>query len=162
MNIWVEWQDSWSYQLAAIGQPWPWQTWPFLDQFPLNQVKLTSDSILHQGGRGLSIIAQSIDTHNILHSGHQTRECHLSLICEREAEKEPMRRRYSKNIKLYIWNKDDSLTRGHHLRVGGSQAILGDTSDSVASDWSLSRRPVHCEGVVTHISQFHVSGGLGI
>lgn len=54
------------------------------------------------------------------------------------------------------------ITWGHNLRVRGSKAILGDTGDSVASDWSLSRRPAHCEGVVTHISQSHVCGGLSI
>ncbi len=70
--------------------------------------------------------------------------------------------KYVQYICFKVKNKGDSLTRGHHLRVGGSQAILGDTSDSVASDWSLSRSPAHCEGVVPHISQLHVSGGLGI
>lgn len=53
-------------------------------------------------------------------------------------------------------------TRANILSVGGPQAIPGNTGDSVASNWTLSWCPAHCDGVVNDICQFHVCGRLEI
>lgn len=48
-------------------------------------VKLTSDCTVHHRGRWLSIIAKSVNAHDILNSGHQACERQLSLFCNRGA-----------------------------------------------------------------------------
>lgn len=110
----------------------------------------------------MSITAQGVHAYNVLDSRHEACEGHLCLIWKEEQEISQLRTKLC-ILKTKKINKNQcNLTRCHHLGVGRSQAVLGGTGDSVASDWSAGRSPAHCEGVVTHVSQFHVGRGLDI